>query len=126
MDVSGGEQHTGQTNTLAGRAPVVTYSNKYTATEITVESLYTEEATEWFEVVYDRYQNDEMTIYMRFAPRGDEVGANLFTCADDSDTAIPVPITSCLPPSADANSGEAAMFSFGIITPKLAKSAVTT
>lgn len=126
MDLSGGEQHTGQTNTLSGQAPVVTNANKYTATEITCEALYTEESSELWDTINTAYRSADQRIYFRFAPAGDTFGNALYTCARDDNSAIPVPITVALPPNSDANSGDAAMFSFGLMTPKLAESTVTT
>lgn len=126
LSLSGAEQHVGQINTLSGQAPVVTNANKYTATEISVEALYTEESAELWEIVYARWKSATQTIYFRFAPQGDVSGVSLFTCADDAGTTALVPIVNCLPPDSDAGSGEAAMFSLDLITPKLAESANVT
>lgn len=126
MSVSGGEQNIGQTNTLSGQAPVVTNSNKYSATELEIEALYTEGGSDLWNIVYTVWKSANQTIYLRFAPKGGTFGNKLFTCARDDGTAVRVPINSCLPPDSDANSGDAAMFTFGVTTPKLAESTVTT
>lgn len=116
---SGGDQLTGEQNTADGSAPVVVGSNKVGARTLEVNCLYTETAGEPWKIVSNRYNGAVKTIFLRYSPAGGGQGAQRFVCARNDDTAVAVPIVNCLPPEVDAGSGDPAMFTFSVITPKL-------
>lgn len=129
-DVLIGEQHTAD-----GFSPVVTPANKKGAETVTVSIVYTEEATEAFDIVHDAYRNgnnDEdgkRVLYLRWAPQGgigSVAGNKMFTCANDAGTPIPVGIVNCTLPELDAGSGDPALAEFSVRTPNILESLTTT
>lgn len=126
---SDGDQMIGEQNTADGSSPVVTGSNKKAAETVTVSAVYTEGATEAYEVVSARYRGATKTIYLRWAPKGGigtVAGNNMFTCANDAAAAIAVPIINCAIPDLDAGSGDPAMIEFSVRTPNVAEALTTT
>lgn len=126
---SDGEQMIGEQSTADGMSPVVTGSNKKAAETVTVSAVYTEGATEAYEIVAGRYRGATKTIWLRWAPKGGigtVAGNNLYTCANDAGTAIAVPIINCAIPDLDASSGDPAMIEFSVRTPNISESVTTT
>lgn len=121
----GGEYRTGETNTMDGKAPVVTGSGKHSAHTIEVVNLYTEESSEAVDIVRTAAADDAL-LYFRYAPAGNTAGNTMYTAARDDDTTAAAQITNCLPPASDANSGDAARFTFGLMFPKFAESTIST
>lgn len=116
---SGGEQMTGEQQTAEGTVPVVMYSNKVAATQLEINILYTESGSEGFQIVYGRYVGADKSIFVRYAPKGSASGNKRYVCTNNANTPIAVPIMACLPPEVDSASGDPAMASFSILTPKL-------
>jgi hypothetical protein len=121
----GGEQQIGSTNTADGKAPVVTGSGKHSEHTHEVAGLYTEETAEAWKLVKAAW-DDDMRIYFRYSPAGNNAGDLMFTAADDADAAFKAFIQACLPPASDVNSGDAARFTFSLTFPKYAESTVST
>lgn len=125
--LSGGDQHTGQVNTIDGDAPVVTGSNKHGAYTVEVRSIWTPTASEAWDIIRTRWEGAETkTIYFRYSPEGGGVGHLLYTATRDDGTAFACPIINCLPPNWDAGSGEAAIFMFSIMVPKFTESTLAS
>lgn len=117
VSVSGGDQLIGSQNTADGNAPVVVGSTKTQAFTVTVSTVYTETASEAFELVEARFFASTKTIYVRWSPRGGANGEKQFTCTNNAGTAFACPIQSVSLPDLDAGSGDPAMFSFAVQTP---------
>jgi hypothetical protein len=124
VNLSGGDQIVGAQNTAEGSAPVVTNSNKLEALTVEVNFLYTETSGEAFRVVKVRFDGTDKTIFFRYTPKGNVTANKRYTATNDANTAVKVPIVSCLPPSTDAGSGDPAMAAFTLSVPKLFESAV--
>lgn len=116
---SGGEQIAGEQNTADGSAPIVTGSNKTSSVTVEVSCVYTETGGEAWKVVQARFDGADKTIYLRYSPAGGGNGDLRYVCANDADSAVAVPIISCLPPEMDASSGDPALFTFSVMAPKL-------
>lgn len=116
---SGGEQQTGEQFTAEGTVPVVIGANKISATTLEVNILYTETGAEPFQTVYGRYTGVDKSIFLRYAPKGLGSGNKRYVCTNNANSPIAVPIISCLPPEVDAGTGDPAMASFSVMTPKL-------
>ncbi len=121
----GGEFATGSTNTMDGKAPVVTGSGKHGAITHEIASLYTEETDEAVDLVRAAAADDGR-IYFRYAPAGNAPGNIMYTAANDAGTAFKAFIQNCLPPASDVNSGDAARFSFSLIFPKYSEATIST
>lgn len=117
---SGGDQMTGEQHTFDGQFPIVTGSNKMAATTVEFSIVYTETTAEAFTVVYDRFKDGGTgTIYCRYSPAGGQSTESRFFASDDAGSApTAVPITACLPPTADASVGDIIMASFSVIAPQ--------
>jgi hypothetical protein len=129
VSVSDGDQMIGEQNTADGDTPIVAVSGKLSARTVTVSCVYSEEATEAWEVVNARYLGSTKSIYLRWAPKGGigtVVGNNLFVCANAALSPIAVPIINCIPPELDASSGDPAIFEFSVRTQKIAELATST
>lgn len=125
VTVSGGEQLVGEQNTADGSAPVVTNANKVSSRDVEVNCLYTETTGEPWKVVTAQYDGASKVIYLRYSPAGGDTGDIRFATASDAGTAFAAPIVNCLPPDLDAGSGDPAMFSFTVKTPKLLQETVS-
>lgn len=119
VEPSGGDQQTGKQFTASGGVPIITNSNKVDAITVKVNIVYTETAGEGFAIVWAQYIGTDKRIYLRYSPAGGTTGQKRYVCANDANTAILVPIVTCLPPKVDAGSGDPAMVEFSVITPKL-------
>lgn len=119
VTTSGGEQLVGEQNTADGSAPVVTGTNKVGSRNVEVRCLYTETSGEAWKVVSARYNGAVKTIYLRYSPAGGGSTTQRFSTANNADTVVAVPIINCVPPELDAGSGDPALFTFTVITPKL-------
>lgn len=117
---SGGEQQIGSVNTADGMAPIVTHSNKTGPGTLQCDIVYTEEQAEAFMTVFDAFDSDEKSIFVRYSPRGGNPGDLRFYTADDADTPFRAPIVNCLPPEGDASTGDPLVASFSVQYPKLA------
>jgi hypothetical protein len=120
----GGDHMIGEQHTADGDAPVVTGSNKTEAAEIEVNILYTETASEAFDIVGDAYRSTSKQIYFRYAPKGGATANKRWFTANSAGTATPAQIVNCLPPEVDAGSGDPAMASFTLRCPKLVEEAI--
>lgn len=125
VTVDGGDQLIGEQHTADGEVPVVVGSNKTEAKTVTVSILYTETTGEAFQIVNDRYDGADKTIYLRYSPAGGGSGAKRFVCVGAAGSAIAVPIINCLPPEVDAGTGDPAMAEFSVRTPDLLKETVS-
>lgn len=125
VNPSGGDQMYGEQHTAAGNAPTITATHKTGAITLTCNILYTETAGEAFQVVWARYEGTAKTIYFRYTPGGGDTGDERYTATNNAGTAIAVPIINCLPPATDAGSGDPAMASFTIVTPKLTQAVIS-
>jgi hypothetical protein len=123
--VEGGDQMVGEQHTADGEVPVVTGSNKTEAKTVTVSILYTETNGEAFQIVNDRYDGADKTIYLRYSPAGGGTGDKRWVCANAAGNAIAVPIINCLPPEVDAGTGDPAMAEFSVRTPDLKKETIS-
>ena len=119
VTVDGGDVPVGEQMTAEGGEAIVVSSNKLEPRDVTVRSVYTEGATEAFEVVYARYTGSDKSIYLRWSPAGGVAGDNQYTCAVGGSAAA-VPITSCTLPELDAGSSDIALFEFTVKTPGIA------
>ena len=119
VQVSGGEQQIGTQMTADGSVPVVTNSNKVDAVTIEVSQLYTETPGEGYLTVYNQYISTDKRIFFRYSPSGGAIGAKRYFSANNANTAIAVPIQSCLPPETDAGSSDPMLGGFTLIAPKL-------
>lgn len=119
VTVTGGDQLVGEQNTADGDAPVVTHANKVESRQVEVNCLYTETASQPWKVVAAQYNGASKVIFLRYSPAGGNTGDIRFTCARDDSTAIAAPIVNCMPPDLDAGTGDPAMFTFTVQTPKL-------
>jgi hypothetical protein len=117
VQTSGGDQLIGSQNTADGNAPVVVGSTKTQPFTVTVSCVYTETASQPFELVESRFFAATKTIYLRWSPRGGASGEKQFTCTNGAGTAFACPIQSVSLPDLDAGSGDVAMFSFAVQTP---------
>lgn len=124
VEPSGGEQQIGTQFTAAGDAPVVVNSNKNDAVKVKCSILYTETSGEGFDKVYSRYVGATKTIYFRYSPRGGTTGQKRYVASNAANSAVAVPIESCLPPKTDAGSGDPLMAEFTVVCPKLYQEAV--
>ena len=124
LEISGGEQMTGEKQTADGSAPIVVPSNKVSATTVKASIVYTETSGEAFPTVWARYSGSTKTIYFRYSPRGGSSGQKRYFSADDAGSAFACPIIACLPPNTDADSGDVSVTEFPLMMPKLAQEAV--
>jgi len=123
VNVDGGDVPVGEQMTAEGSESIVVSSNKVEPRDVTVRSVYTEGASEAFEVVYARYTGSNKTIYLRWSPAGGATGEVQYTCAVGGSAAA-VPITSCTLPELDAGSADIALFEFTVKTPGILKADV--
>lgn len=123
VNVDGGDVPVGEQMTAEGGESIVVSSNKVEPRDVTVRSVYTEGATEAFEVVYAQYAGADKTIYLRWSPAGGATGEVQYTCAVGGSAAA-VPITSCTLPELDAGSSDIALFEFTVKTPGILKADV--
>src|SRR5690349_14338311 len=94
---TGGGRQTGSRNTLEGDFPVVT-NGKRILMDVEVEYLYTEGASDLFEVVRAAYEAGT-ALYVRWAPKGGQTGEFQFTTTVGR-------ITDFLYPPVDAESAD--------------------
>lgn len=123
---SGGDQMTGVTHVASDSAPIVTNGNKVDAITLEVNIVYTEVTGEAYQIVADRYNGADKTVYFRYSPKGGAVGQKRFSCANDANQVIAVPIVNCIAPEGDANSGDPLTTSFTLLTPKLKEETIGT
>ncbi|MFN8493847.1 MAG: hypothetical protein U0350_39985 [Caldilineaceae bacterium] len=121
VKVSGGDQIVGDQNTADGSAPVVIGSGKTKPFKLECNILYSEGGSEPFQIVWNRFTQigANKTIALRYSPAGGTTGQNRYTTCNDVGTIINVPIESAQPPDVDAGSGDPAMVSFSVSSPKL-------
>lgn len=124
VSVSGGEQITGNQQTFMGNSAIVTGANKVEPVTIEVTVVYTDTDSEPFDALFDRFMSTTKTAAVRYSPNGGASGDEQYTTANDAGTDVEVPIVTCNPPDTEAASGEPRMFTFSVIAPRLAKSAV--
>lgn len=110
---SGGERPTGQKHTFDGDTPIVT-KGKRSARSYAVEYVYTEGASDLFEVVRAAHEAGS-AFYLRWSPKGGQTGEFQFT------TAAGV-ITTFTEPMGDAGSADPVVLSFELVTPSSTKS----
>lgn len=125
IEVSGGEQMTGEKQTADGGSPIVVGSNKVGALTVKTSIVYTETSGEAFATVWARYSGSTKTIYFRYSPRGGSTGHKRYFSADDAGNAFACPILACLPPNTDSDSGDVSVTEFSLIMPKLAQEAIS-
>jgi hypothetical protein len=124
VNVSGGEQMTGEQMTAENQYPIVVATNKVSASTIEVSILYTESSSEAFQIVWGRYEGSAKTIYLRWSPKGGATADERYVCANNAGTAVLCPIVACLPPQVDAGSGDPAMAMFRVIAPRVLQEVV--
>lgn len=121
---SGGDQLTTSQNTADGLSPIVVGSNKHNTVTVTVSSVYTETAGQAWKIVSACFYSATKTLFLRFSPAGGASGTQRFTCTNETGTAFACPILNCSPPDTDSGSGEPALFSFSVLSPKLTPSTI--
>ena len=126
VKVSGGEQLTGEQHVASGNYPLVTGSNKVGASTVECSFVYTETAGEAFQVVWARYEGSAKSIYMRWSPKGGNVGDERYVCTNDAGVAIPVPIVSCLPPEMESGSSDIALATFSVMAPRIFQEVISS
>ncbi len=122
----GHEQHIGAVNTLDGSAPIVTHSNKHGPGTIEVRCVWTPTNAEAWDLIRTQWDSAAKSIYSRYSPEGGSAGQLQYTATTDAGAAFLCPIVSCLPPSFDAGSGEAAVFTFSLQVPKWTEATIST
>lgn len=125
VNTSGGEQLTGEQMTADSNYPVVTATNKVGATTVEVNILYTESASEAFQIVWARYEGSAKTIYLRWSPKGGASADERYVCANSAGTAVLCPIVACLPPQTDAGSGDPALAMFRVVAPRILQEVIS-
>ncbi len=113
--VSGGDRQSGETYTFDGDTPIIG-GGKREPLEVTVRVVYTEGASDPFEIVRPVYEA-KSDFYVRWSPKGGASSEFMFT----SDAGI---ITNAPYPGGESGSGNLVMFEFTLKTPKVAKDAV--
>jgi len=113
--LGGGSRQTGEAYTFDGDTAIIK-GGKREPLEITVRVVYTEGASDPFEVVRALYEAGS-DFYVRWSPKGGDSSEFLFT----SDAGI---ITNPPYPSGEAGSGDPVMIEFTLKTPKVTKSVV--
>jgi hypothetical protein len=86
---SGGGKMTGETYTLDGDNPIVT-SGKNTPFELAITAVYTEGASDLFEIVRPLFEAGS-PVYVRWSPKGGQTGEFMFTSAAGRVTALTYP-----------------------------------
>jgi hypothetical protein len=114
LSESGGERMTGTAHTFDGDVPIVTAGKRAEKT-FNVEFVYSEGASDLFEVVRASYEAGS-AFYVRYSPKGGQTNEFLYT----SDAGY---VTNVQNPPGDASNGDPVVCSFDFITPKFTKSA---
>lgn len=125
VEVAGGEQQVGEQMTALGEYAIVTAGNKIAPYDITIRSVYTEDANEAFVVAYTVFEGSDKQIYARWSPAGGSAGKFQFTTSITGGAAAKVPIVSCTPPNQDANEGAPALFALVLKSPALYKATIS-
>lgn len=125
VEVAGGEQQIGEQMTATGEYSLVTPGNKIAPYEITIRSVYTEDANEAFTVAYTAFEGADKQIYARWSPAGGAAGKFQFSTSTTGAAAAKVPMVSCTPPNQDANSGAPALFALVLKSPALFKATIS-
>lgn len=125
VEVAGGEQQVGEQMTATGEYALVVAGNKIAPYDITIRSVYTEDANETFVLAYTQYEGTDKQIYARWSPAGGGSGKFQFTTSITGAAAAKVPIVSCTPPNQDASDGAPALFALVLKSPALFKATIT-
>ena len=112
---SGGGRQRGQRNTFDGESPVVT-TGKRELMEFEVEYLYTEGASDLFEVARAAFEANS-NFYIRWAPKGGQTGEFRFTTAVGKIAAFQYPVI-------DAGSPDPIAQTFQLIAASVTKAVV--
>lgn len=125
IEIDGGEQQIGEQMTATGEYALVVAGNKIAPYEITINSVYTEDANEAFVVAYTQYEGTDKQLYARWSPAGGTAGKFQFTTSITGAAAAKVPVVSCTPPNQDASEGNPALFELVLRSPALFKATIS-
>ena len=115
VSVDGGERNTSSAFTFSGDTPIIT-KGKRTAITVTVNSVYTETATDIRKIAQTAYEAGS-AFYVRWSPQGGNTGDLQFT------TSIGI-VKQALYPTGNAESGEAIMSSVVVEVASISEAAV--
>lgn len=119
VGVSGGEAHVGEQVTAEGQYAIVVPSNKIAPFDITIRSVYTEDAAEAFAVAYALFIGTDKQIYARWTPQPGGAAPNRFNTSTTGGIESAVPIVACTPPALSASEYAPAVFELKLKTPAL-------
>lgn len=89
VTMTGGGRTTGETYTFDGDGPIVT-SGKSQPFEITLGGVYTEGASDLFNLAYTPWKNGT-DFYVRWSPKGGQTGEKVYTTGAGRITALTFP-----------------------------------
>lgn len=112
---SGGERKTGEAYTFEGEFPI-SLPGKKQKTMIAVTAVYTEGASDVFEIVRGAYDS-QADLYLRWSPKGGHVGDFMFTGSAGR-------ITACPYPAMDASSDDPITIEFEMTLGGIVKSVI--
>lgn len=115
VEVDGGERKVGKGFTFVGDTPIL-FRGKRDSIQLKVRSLYSEGASDVFEIVRNAYDTNS-DLYLRWSPQGGQSGEFMFT----SSTGI---VKECPYPSGDAESEDPVFFDFTLEVLSVSKSVV--
>lgn len=116
IGVGGGERSIGEFFTADGDTPLLG-AGKRSALEITSKIVYTEGASDPFETIRQAYENTT-PFYIRFSPKGGDVGEFMFTSGSGIVKNAPYP-------QGEVQEGEPTSIEFTVVVPSLTKSVVS-
>lgn len=126
VKTSGGEQAIGEQHVANGNYPIVVGSGKVSATTVEANFVYTETAGEAFQVAWARYEGSQKTIYLRWSPKGGNIGDERYVCTNDAGVAVPVPIVACLPPEMESGSSDVALATLSVLAPRIFQEVISS
>jgi hypothetical protein len=127
IDISGGEQITGNAMTMDGDAAIVRGANKTQPFTVTASIVYTETDAQPFDALWDRFKTTTKTVSLRWSYPGGAGGAQQYATTDTAKTApVMCPIVSCTPPGAAADSGDPILFEFSVECADILKTTIAT
>jgi hypothetical protein len=103
IEVNGGDRKSGEAWTASGDTPIVTFG-KREPIEVNVKVVYSESATEGFQLAYAAKSNGT-TWYLRWAPKGSTTGNYRYTTGAGQ-------VISCPEPGGPVESGEPILATF--------------
>lgn len=117
VEVSGGERPVGSAHVADSDTPLIHAGKRGTLT-VTVNSVFSDAASEAWRLVYNYYQTAPGTCYVMWAPEGSVSGSYAF----DTGKGI---ITSCPPPGGEVATGDPLMFAFVVECAAIASSVLS-